>query len=240
VSSEEDRGPIDSRSWPRQLDANAVTVAPERRMFGYDVERDLAAFYRFSDLVYLSLVGELPDEARSRAFEIALCFAAPVSIAHASVHAPALARLCGARPSGVLSAGGLVLGEEATEIVSRVNDQLAAREEAGDDGELPPQLRLVDERERASVAALADLLRGVLDVPVLAAGPSRDVALVAVLRRCGVTSAFQLASLVGFARLPSALAEASRVTPGAFPKYPLDTPHFEYVAPDRAEPGKST
>ncbi|HSO32539.1 MAG TPA: hypothetical protein VLT33_08485 [Labilithrix sp.] len=232
MTGEVDRGPIDSRTWPQQLDGHAVSVS-DHRLFGYDVERDLAAFYRFSDVLFLSLVGELPDDARSRAFEIALCFTMPVSVAHAAVHAAALARLCGARPSGVLSAGGLVLGEEATAAVSAANDALAAQETSGAD--LPPGLRASSDAERASVARLAALLDGVLEVPALRAGPSRDVALLAVFRSCGVTSAFSLACLVALARLPSAVAEASRVRPGDFPTYPLDTPHFEYVAPPHAK-----
>ena len=237
MSDDVDRGPIDSRTWPRELDAHALPPGPEHRLFGYDVERDLAAFYRFSDLVFLSLVGELPDEARSRAFEIALCFAAPVTIANASVHAPVLARLCGARPGGVLSAAGLVLGEEASAIVARANDALEARQAAPQSVELPGELRAADDAERASVASLAELLHGVLDVPTLRADPSRDVALVAVLRACGVIDAFQLAALLAFARLPSALAEASRVKAGELASYPLDTPHFEYVAPAAAPLG---
>lgn len=230
MTDDTDRGPIDSRSWPQQLDAHAVSPDHERRLFGYHVERDLAAFYRFSDLIFLSLVGELPDEARSRAFEIALCFAMPVSVADAAVHAPVLARLCGARPSGVLSVAGLVLAEQATAMVAATNAALEAIER-GNFTVLPAELRAASDQERASVAALSSMLAGVLAVPVLAGDPNREAALVAVLRACGIRSAFQLASLLAFARVPSALAEASRVKPGDFGTYPIDTPHFEYVAP---------
>ena len=229
MTAAEDLGPIDSRTWPSSLEAHAVSSAPSLCLFGYDVERDLAPFYRFSDLLFLSLVGELPDDARSRAFEIALCFALPVSIAHAGVHAPALARLCGARPSGVLSVGSLLLGEQASALVASTNDALEEAETTG--APLPAALCAHDEAERASVAALAGLLRDVLDVPMLRADPSRDTALFAVFRACGITTAFKLASLLAMARLPSAVAEASRIQPGEFAKYPIDTPHFEYVAP---------
>lgn len=234
MTDRDDLGPIDSRTWPSQLEAHAISPGPQPRLFGYDVERDLAAFYRFSDLIFLSLLGELPDEARSRAFEIALCFAAPVSIAHASVHAPALARLCGARPSGVLAAGSLVLGEDAAALLTATNDLLSVREGSVSVGPLPNELRAIDDADRTSVAALSQLLVDVLDVPVLREDPSRDTALLAVFRRCGLTDPFRLASLLALARLPSALAEASHVKPGEFAKYPLDTPHFEYVAPDSA------
>lgn len=235
MTDAQDLGPIDSRTWPTELIAQASSVAPERRLFGYDVEQDLAAFYRFSDVLFLSLVGELPDEARSRAFEIALCFAAPASVAEAAVHAAVLARLCGARPSGVLSVASVVLAEQASLLLASLNEELEAfdRSEAR---ELPPPLRAGGDEDRASVATLTRLLAGALDVPALRADPSRDVAIVAVFRACGVTSAFQLASLLAFARVPSALAEASRINPGDFDTYPIDTPHFEYVSPTASEP----
>jgi hypothetical protein len=234
---EDDLGPIDSREWPRELLAHAISPAPGPRLFGYDVERDLAAFYRFSDVIFLSLIGELPDEACSRAFEIALCFAAPLSVADAAIHAAVLSRLCGARPGGVFSTAGLTLAEHASNILEMANDVLASRESAAS-GPLPPELRAADDGERASVASLARLLDGVLDVPVLAEDPSRDVALVGVLRGCGFTSQFHLVSVLTLARLPSALAEASRTKPGDFATYPIDTPHFEYVAPT-SEAGSS-
>jgi hypothetical protein len=225
-----DLGPIDSREWPKQLDAHAVTPGSERRMFGYDVEGDLATHYRFSDVVFLALTGELPDAARSRAFDIALCFAMPVSIADAGVHAAVLARLCGARPSGVLSVAALVLGEQASALVGSASDVLIALEKREIE-RLPDAHCAASDAERASVAALAAKLNGVLDVPVLQADPSRELALLAVFRGCGVTDAFQLASVMAMARIPSALAEASRVKPGGFATYPIDTPHFAYVAP---------
>jgi hypothetical protein len=228
-SDEPDLGPIDSRTWPKELIANAVTVGPHPRLFGYDVEGDLAAHYRFSDLIYVSLTGELPDDARSRAFEVALCFAAPLSVREAPVHAAVLARLCGARPGGVLSVAGLTLAEHAGTFVALVNDVLETRS-----GELPPELQAQDEDERAAVASLVRLLDGVFDVPVLRADPSREVAIIAVLRACGLTSTFQLTSVLTLARLPGTLAEASKIKPGDFGTYPIDTPHFEYVAPANA------
>lgn len=230
MTNDDDVGPIDSRTWPRELDARAVAAGAEHRLFGYDVERDLAAFYRFSDLIFLALVGELPDEARSRAFEVALCFAMPVSVADAGVHAPLLARLCGARPSGVLSVAGLVLAEQTTALLSKVSAALAERD-IGQPNSLPAELRATNEAERRSVVALASLLKGVIEVPVLADDPNREIALISVLRACGVTQDFQLASLLALARMPSALAEATRVRPGDFGTYPIDTPHFVYVAP---------
>jgi hypothetical protein len=225
----DDLGPIESREWPSELIAHS-SPADQRRLFGYDVERDLSAFYRFSDIIFLSLRGELPDEARSRAFEIALCFAAPLSVADAPVHAAVLARLCGAREGGVFSTAALTLAEHAATQLSETNAALIARD-LSESGPLPEALRARDDAERNSVASLGRLLEGVLDVPVLREEPTLEVALVAVLRRCGFISTFEITSVLVLARLPVTLAEASRTKPGEFGTYPIDTPHFEYVAP---------
>ena len=88
------RGPLDDVEWPKKLPAHVVTAGPAPRVHGYDVENDLARHYSFSDAIYLSLVGELPNDATSRAFEIALHFLAPVSAAEAPSHAAILARFC--------------------------------------------------------------------------------------------------------------------------------------------------
>jgi hypothetical protein len=70
-------GPIEQQKWSEHLEAHVVDDRGPLRVHGYDVESDLARHYRFSDVVYLTLTGELPDDARSRAFEIALCFLLP-------------------------------------------------------------------------------------------------------------------------------------------------------------------
>ena len=50
-------GPIEAREWPSELSARAVSDAGERRLFGYDVESDLARHYAFSDTLLLALTG---------------------------------------------------------------------------------------------------------------------------------------------------------------------------------------
>lgn len=89
-------GPLEVSSFPEQLTARLVTPGERPRIGGYDVESDLARHYAFSDLLFLSLTGELPDARESAVLGVALGFLAPVSIAHASTHGASLARLCGA------------------------------------------------------------------------------------------------------------------------------------------------
>lgn len=227
----DDRGPIESREWPTELLARAVEGGPTPRLFGFDVEGDLARHYRFSDVLLLALTGELPSDGRSRAFEVALVFASSMSVAEAPVHAAVLARLCGARPGGVLSAASLTLAEHASRLLEKLDGATA------DPASLGEEHKARDEGERASVARLAELVRGCVEVPVLEADPGRDLAIVAVLEACGLTTAMQITSALVIARLTSALAEAGQTKPGDFGTYPIDTPHFEYEAPpDLEEP----
>jgi len=218
-----DRGPIETRDWPSALSAHAVSDAGERRLFGYDVERDLAQHYAFSDTLLLALTGELPDEPRSRAFAAVLTFASAMSVAEAPIHASVLARVCGVRTGGVLAIGAMALGEH-------VDAQLRSIGAALDSEvvELPPELRAHDVTERASVERLRSAIGAGLDVSALAADPSRDVAIVAVLRACGLSTTFQLGAALSVARLPSVLAEAAATKVGDFKGYPMEVPAFEY------------
>ena len=107
------QGPIEAFAWPERLRANAVTPGEEPRIFGYAVDRDLAVHYRFSDVIYLSVRGALPDDVDSSAFEALLTFAAPTCVAEAPSHATALVALCGGTSSALLGVAALGLGEQA-------------------------------------------------------------------------------------------------------------------------------
>jgi hypothetical protein len=215
----ERKGPIEARTWPTTLEAFAVDTSGPPRLHGYDVEEDLARHYRFTDAVYLALTGELPDDARSRAFEVALTYLLPMSVAEAPIHATVLTGFCGAPPSGILSTAAVTLADAAMEII-----------DADPAAELPDRLLARTPAESASVDRLRAQLAGSLDVPLLARNPCRDVALVAVLRACGLSTPLQLATAISLARIPCAVAEAAPRAAQAFvEKYPLNTPPFEYV-----------
>ena len=217
----ERRGPLESRPWPTQLEAHAITPGAAPRLQGYDVESDLAPAVRFSDLLFLSVTGELPAPNVSRALEIALAFLLPLSVAHAPIHAAALAKMCGARPSGVLAIASLSLAEDAAAIFAECRPVLEG-------AAVPATLVATSDEENASVARLAALLDGVLDVPLLALRPTRSLALFAVLWACGLRTELALTTVVTFARLPAAIAEAAPRTPLSFDRYPTLTPPVEY------------
>ena len=219
----ERRGPLESRPWPTQLEAYAVTPGPSPRLQGYDVEGDLAKAPRFTDLLFLSVTGELPSESASRALEIAIAFLVPLSVAHAPIHATALAKMCGTRPSGLLAIAAATLAEDAarsfTLFRAALEDPAAA---------LPAASLAASEDDRASVGRLAALLDGVIAVPRLAQDPSRSFALFAVLWACGLRTEIALTSVIALARIPSAIAEAAPRSPLSFDRYPINAPPVEY------------
>jgi hypothetical protein len=231
--SAEGDGPIEQREWPTELLARAVSSdARERQLCGYDVERDLAKHYAFSDTILLALTGELPDEARSRAFAAVLTFASAMAVAEAPIHASVVARLCGVRTGGVLAIGAIALGEHGDALLRAIGSAL----DSGSPTELPENMRSVDAFERASVERLREAIGVSFDVPALRLDPSRDVAVVAVLRACGLETSFQLGAALSIARMPSVFAESVATKPGDFKNYPMDTPHFEY---DPTKPAQS-
>ncbi len=216
-------GPLESAPWPEALEAQAISTTDGTRLYGYDVESDLAAHYRFSDLLFLAIRGELPDPLRSRAFEIALMFALPVSVGEAPIHAAALARLCGARPGGVASVASLALAETLGNAVRAALPRLRG----APDGLMPP----VSSDDAASVDRLRALLHDVLEVPLLAQAPPRELALMAVLWECGLRTEQELVNALVLARLPSALAESAGRRPLDFASYPTTTPPIDYQSP---------
>ncbi|MCL2722841.1 MAG: hypothetical protein FWD69_00235 [Polyangiaceae bacterium] len=97
---------------------------------------------------------------------------------------------------------------------------------------LPPSLKATDDASVHAVSELARALEGILDVPLLAQQPRRDVALLAVLSACGIETEMQLVSVVALARLVSAIAESRGRHPVAFGDYPtVSTPPFVYEEP---------
>ena len=218
-------GPVESREWPKELLARAIGPGRERRIFGYDVERDLAKNYAFSDALLLGLTGELPDVPRARGFAIALTFASAMSVGEAPMHAAVLSRVCGVRTGGILAVAMIALGEQVDTLLRRMEPIFGA-DPAG--AALPDDLLARDDDERQSIADLRSLLDGILDVPLLASDIGREAAVLCVLRACGLTTSFQVGSAFSIARLPSVLAEVGATKVGDFKTYPMDVPHFEY------------
>jgi hypothetical protein len=221
-------GPLEGTgAFPERLTARVVTPGHRPRVHGYDVEGDLAKHYTHSDLLFLSLTGDLPDTAASAAFSVALVFLSPVSIAHASTHGASLARLCGATTSAVLGVAAIGLAEQARMLVAEHRDLLRWLDAS--EGELPAEFRTQDEREREAVDRLVDAVtRTGFQSPVLRAFPTRDAALLILLHSLGFRRTSQLEAVVVAARLPSTMAEALAGKAVNFNGYPINLPRYEY------------
>ena len=221
-------GPVGGFPWPDKITAKVVTADSAARIHGYDVEEDLARHYRFSDGIYLSLTGELPDDAKGRAFELALHFLAPASISEAPTHAASLVRLCYGTVSAVIGAGAIGLAEQARFAMDEHAAWLAWLDGGG---AMPAGFTTTDEGERASVQRLVERLSAAgvriseLDLPL-----GRTTAIVTLLHRIGFTARAQLEPVFVVARMACMSAEALAVKPTSFREYPLDLPAFAYEA----------
>jgi hypothetical protein len=223
-------GPLDVGEFAEQLQARVITPGDSPTVHGYDVENDIARHYGYSEYLLLCLTGELPTPARARAFDIAMTFLGPLSVAHAPTHAAVLSRLCGARTSGTIGVASIGLSEQARVLIAEHRELIVwlARPE----GELPAEYRA--DADDPSVARLADVLGGVgVAIPALSHRPTRDAALVATLWTIGLKRAAQLEAALVLARLPGTLAEAFAEHATNFAHYPVNLPRFEYRDPER-------
>ncbi len=225
------QGPIESQTWPTQLDAHVVTPGARPRIHGYDVEGELAAGGRLTEMALLAMTGELPARPTLAAVEIALQFGAAVSVAEAPVHAAVLGRLSGASTGGLVSIAAIGLAEQARDALEALAEW--PRELATDASAAPPDAALArDDDDRASVERLRALVEAAgLSVPALSRGVGRFPAIISVLVAAGVCAPEAIVTLLVMARLPVAIAEASCVKPRDFRNYPMNTPAFEYEAP---------
>lgn len=220
-------GPLETHSFPERLTARVVTPGSHPRLHGYDVEADLACHYDPTDILFLALTGELPTASASAALRVALTFLAPMSIAHASVHAASLARLCGTASASVIGVAAIGLSEQARLSLDEHAD-LFVWLKAGS-GELPAGFRAREASDQETCRRLRGALEPTgLEVPALAQNPTRDAALLCVLFACGLVRREQLEAAVVTARLPSAVAEAMTEKVTNFGRYPINLPRYQY------------
>jgi len=223
---------IDAQEWPDKLAAHVVDDASGApRVHGYDVERDLARNYPFSTTIVLALTGELPNDARAAALDVALQFLAPVAVAAAPAHAAVLARVSGARTGNVLAVGAVGLCEQARDLVLRHGETLAWLA-AGAAGEPPACARASEARDGEATVRLREaLVASGLAVPALARELTREAACLCVLHACGLGRPEQLEAVVVLAGLPCVAAEAFAYAHGRIREYPTNLPRFEHEGP---------
>lgn len=233
ASCTELQGPLDVATFPDTLSASVVSPGARPRIHGYDVQADLARNYSPTDLLFLALTGELPSNAASAALGIALTFLAPVSVAHAAVHAAVLARVCGTTVASTIGVAATGLAEqvrllldEHAELLSWLDTQ---RPESPESPEMPSAWIAGDATERAASARLHYAIAETgLVVAELSQTPTLDAALLIVLHRCGLRERSQLETAIVTARLPCAMAEAMQVEVADFNAYPTNLPRYRY------------
>ncbi len=223
-------GPIEAQSWPEVLVGHTVTAGARPRLHGYDVEGDLARHYRFSEVMLLALVGELPSEEQAGAFDVAMAFLAPLSVAEGPTHAAVLAQISGARSSGVLAVAAVTLAERARAVLASSAGLLEWLASPG--SALDPALTASSDEDREAVERLREALaaRGIrvdaLDRPL-----GRLPAILATLWAAGLTRPEQLEGALVIGALPSVLAETRSHDVASFREYPMQVPPFEYEDP---------
>jgi hypothetical protein len=221
------QGPLDVATFPETLAARVITPGARPRVHGYDVEEDLARHYAPADLLFLSLTGELPSPEASIALGAALTFLAPVSVAHASVHAAVLARVCGTTVASTIGVAAIGLAEQARLLLDEHAELLTWL--AAPSTDLPPGYRATSAAERTACARLSAIVSASgLAVPHLEQQPTRNAALLMVLYHCGLKERAQLEIAIVSARLPCAMAEAMQVKVAAFDQYPTNLPLYRY------------
>jgi hypothetical protein len=205
----------------RALDAYALDDGPPARVHGYALREDLALHYRFTDLVLLSLTGSIPSDESSAVFEVAMMFAAEISVSQAPVHAALLARRYGSRDAGVFTVAACGTAEQVRHEQSALGELLSWFDEPNTDP--PGCFAATGTGHNASLRAA--LVGRNADVPHLDRLDPMG-AVHACFWSAGLTEPWQLASAWSLARMPLVLAEAFAHRPGDLADYPIDVPPF--------------
>jgi hypothetical protein len=220
-------GMFDVVDWTRRIKGHVVEPGADPRLLGYSAEGDLARHYGFTEVLFLTLAGELPDEQTARALDVVMAFLAVVPSSEGPTHAASLVRLCNGPGRAVLQVGAVALAERARFVLDEHRAFLSWLDGGGD--ELPVGSMSTDPTEASSVARLRDALPPSLAVPVLARPLTRSAALIAVLHACGLRRAEQIELVWTMAGLGAVFAEAMATKPFAFRDYPMGTPAFRYT-----------
>ncbi|MBI5546426.1 MAG: hypothetical protein HY901_21270, partial [Deltaproteobacteria bacterium] len=217
---------VDQRVEPSRLSARVVAAGSPPRLFGYDVEGDLARHYGFSDTVALLLGGDLAEPEKVRAIEVALIFLSPVSVAEAPAHAGLLSRICGAPFSATLAIATIALSEEAAFTLEEHREWLTWLS-TGDYSEPPARFVTQGTEDSGVLERLAAALPPGFAARALAVRPKRTAAVLAVLHTAGLSpEAMQTYWVV--ARLPAVAAEAAATRLLGMKEYPFNLPPLDY------------
>ncbi len=217
------RGALDDTPWPDKLVARAIDPTPaDARLHGYRVLGDLARHYEHSDMLYLAITGELPDEPSSRLFRIALACFAPLSVNHAPTHVAVLSRICGGALASALGAGIVAAADRARSLVEHHRALIAW---LADPRDAPPATYV--DVDSDWLTALRDAVPqpiGALRLPW-----THDAAGIVVLHASGLRVADQIEAAIVSASAIGVIAEALQAGPDDLRRYPVKLPPFHYV-----------
>ena len=224
-------GVLDDTVWPEKLVARAVLPGEsDDRLHGYAVLGDVALHYRYSDLIYLAVVGELPDDRASRLFHFGLCAFATVAVNEAPAHVGVLSRICGGSLASAIGAATIAAADQAHHIVEGHRDLLAWLVRPEDPP--PATFRTADPYHHAWVRSLRDALP---DVSSLHPEMTRDAARLALLFEAGLHTTDQLEAAIVTSRVSGLVAESLLATPADLARYPVKLPAFHYVEDGAAQ-----
>lgn len=219
------RGALDDTPWPEQLVAKAIEPgADDDRLHGYAVLGDLARHYELSEVLYLAIVGELPDTAQAARFRVALISLTPIGVNEAPTHVALLSRICGGAMSSALGAG-LVVAADQARFKLEANRALFAWL-ANPIGPPPAELCSSDPDDARWVAALRVAAPDSTLVHHLL---SRDAARIALLYDAGLREPAQIEAAFVASRVCGIAAEALRAGPKDLGSYPVKLPPFHYI-----------
>jgi hypothetical protein len=221
-------GALDDTAWPEKLVARAVDPGvDDDRIHGYQALGDIAKHYAYSDLVFLAISGELPDDRASELFRVALCSFATMSVNEAPSHVSVLSRLCGGTLASAFGAGMIAVADQARHKVEAHRSLLAWLADPTD--ALPSDFRC-PEGHSAWVGTLRDAVSHVRPaVALLRPEMTRDAARIALLFEAGLRAGEQLEAAIVSSRFCGLAAEALAAGPRDLGSYPVKLPRFHYV-----------
>jgi hypothetical protein len=223
-------GALDDNAWSEQLIARAIDAGPaDDRLHGYAVLGDVANHYQFSDLVYLALVGELPDPRSSALFALALFSFATPGVAEAPVHVAVLARMSGATMASALAAGSITAADQALDIVSRHASLLSSLQSCT--GDLPSDYQ---GHHEPKVVALCERARAIDPGLPIRRDMTLDATRITLLYLSGVRTADRMIGAIVSSRISAIAAEVLATGPEHLGQYPVKVPEYRYVETDEA------
>jgi hypothetical protein len=218
-------GVFDETVWPDKLIAKAVLLGDaDDRLHGYSVLGDIARHYRYSDLVYLSVMGELPDARAAALFHVALCSFATVAVNEAPAHVGVLSRICGGTFAAAIGAGALAAADDARHKLDAHVALLAWLSDPND--VVPDEFTSTEIEHREWVQTLRGLIG---DAPLVRSEMTRDAARIALLFEAGLRNRDTVEAAIVVARVCGLVPEIVATGPQDIGSYPVTLPPFHYV-----------